>query len=124
MLLNKIVGYCGIVCSSCPIFLATQKDDDAERRRVIELVRKEPSQYGKECRAEDINCDGCLGEGSRLWRDCKNCKIRGCAKERNVENCAYCTQYSCETLVKLFDDYPSAKKTLDEIRLELSHSES
>jgi predicted nucleic acid binding AN1-type Zn finger protein len=121
MPLNEIVGYCGIVCSSCPIFLATQKDDDAERKRVVELVRK---QYGKECRAEDINCDDCLGEGSRHWRDCKNCKIRGCAKERNVENCAYCTQYSCETLAKLFDDYPPAKKTLDEIRLELSHYES
>ena len=119
--MNKIVGYCGIICSGCPIFLATQKDDDAERKRVVELVRK---QYDKECRAEDINCDGCLSEGLRLWRDCKTCKIRGCAKERNVENCAHCDDYACETLVKLFDDYSPAKETLDEIRSGLSRSES
>ena len=119
--MDKIIAYCGIVCSECPAYIATQTDDDAKRREVAEQWTK---QFGHELKPEDINCDGCLTEGPRLWRDCKNCKIRGCARERNVENCAYCDDYACETLAKLFEDYSPAKETLDEIRSGLSRSES
>ncbi|PIX31581.1 hypothetical protein COZ60_03745, partial [Candidatus Bathyarchaeota archaeon CG_4_8_14_3_um_filter_42_8] len=30
--MEKMVGYCGIVCSDCPVLMATRKNDDAERR--------------------------------------------------------------------------------------------
>ena len=121
MSLNRIVAYCGLVCSSCPILLATQKDDEDERKRVVELVRK---QYGKECIVEDINCDGCLTEGPRIWKLCSICPIRKCAKQRNAENCVYCVEYQCETLTKFFKESPEAKETLDKIRAELSLSEN
>ena len=39
--MEKMVGFCGLVCSECLGFLATQKDDDDERRRVAELWSKQ-----------------------------------------------------------------------------------
>ena len=49
--MEKIIGYCGIICSNCPVLIATLKDDDAERQRVAEIFTK---QYGKEYKPEDI----------------------------------------------------------------------
>lgn len=55
--MERIVGCCGIICSECPTFKATQTNDDAERRRVADLWTKE---YGTKLTAEDINCLSCL----------------------------------------------------------------
>lgn len=111
--MDRIVAYCGIICSDCPTFKATKMDDDAERRRVAKLWTK---QYGKEFKMEDINCDGCLTRGQRVFSYCNICEIRKCARERNVENCAYCEDYACKKLSKLFDEFKPAKEVLDEIR--------
>ena len=111
--MDRIVAYCGIICSDCPTFKATKMDDDAERRRVAKLWTK---QYGKEFKMEDINCDGCLTRGQRVFSYCNICEIRKCAREKNVENCAYCEDYACKKLSKLFDEFKPAKEVLDEIR--------
>ncbi len=115
--MEKIIGYCGIICSDCPVLVATQKDDDIERKQVAEMFTK---QYGKEYKPQDINCDGCLSDSSRIFSYCSVCETRKCGREKKVRNCAYCPQYPCEKLSKLFSEYSKAKETLDEIRRELS----
>jgi len=111
--MERIVAYCGIICSDCPVFKATKKNDDAERKIVAELWTK---QYGREYKIEDINCDGCLTDGPTVFSYCSTCEIRKCAQERNVENCSHCEEYACERLSKLLNEYPSAKEVLDGIR--------
>jgi len=111
--MEQIVAYCGIVCSDCPAFKATQADDDAERRRV---AKQWTEQYGAEHTMEDINCDGCLSKGPRIYRHCRTCEIRNCGLNRHVENCAYCEDYACGKLAKLFAEYQPAKDVLDGIR--------
>ena len=111
--MRRVVAFCGIVCSDCPAFIATKKDDNEERRRVAELWTK---QYGEEYKPEDINCDGCLTDGQRIFRYCNVCEIRKCARERDVENCAHCEEYACEKLSKAFNEYKPAKEVLDDIR--------
>ncbi len=37
MAMKKMIGFCGINCSECPAFLATQNDDDIERKKVAVL---------------------------------------------------------------------------------------
>jgi len=113
--MKKMIAYCGLVCSDCPTFIATQKDDDEERKKVAELWSK---QFGGEYKMEDINCDGCLTKGPRAFSYCKVCEIRKCGREKNVENCAYCEEYACEKLSKFFDEvkYQKPKKVLDTIR--------
>lgn len=111
--MEKMIGYCGIICSDCPVLIAAQKNDDAERKRVAEIFTK---QYGKEYKPEDINCDGCTSDNPRIFSYCNVCEIRKCGKEKNVENCARCTEYPCERLSHLFSKYSKAKETLDEIK--------
>ena len=111
--MEKTIGYCGIICSECPVLVATQKDDDAERKRVAEIFSK---QYAKEYKPEDINCDGCISDSPRIFSYCDVCEMRKCGREKNVKNCAHCPEYPCEKLSKLFSEYSKAKETLDEIR--------
>ncbi|TKJ47939.1 hypothetical protein CEE34_01120 [Candidatus Aerophobetes bacterium Ae_b3a] len=111
--MDKMIAFCGIVCTECEAFLATQKDDDNERRKVAELWCKE---FKAEIKPEDINCDGCLSENGRLFDHCKVCEIRQCAQEKDIKNCAYCDDYACEKLNKFFDEASEAKITLEEIR--------
>jgi len=114
--MEKVIGYCGIICSYCPVFMATQKNDDAERKRVAEIFTK---QYGKEYVPEDINCDGCPNHSTRIFSYCNVCEIRKCGREKHIANCAHCADYQCEKLAKLFAEYSKAKNTLDEVRREL-----
>jgi hypothetical protein len=114
--MEKVIGYCGIICSECPVLMATQKDDDAERKSVAEIFTR---QYGKEYKPEDINCDGCISDSSRIFSYCYVCEIRKCGREKKVKNCAYCPEYPCEKLSELFSKYSKAKETLDEVRREL-----
>jgi len=113
--MEKMVGYCGIVCSDCPVLVATRKNDDAERRRVAEIFTK---QYGKEYKPEDINCDGCITDSARIFSYCNICEIRKCGREKNVKNCGFCADYPCERLSKLYAEYSKAKETLEGIRRE------
>jgi len=114
--LERMVGHCGIICSDCPVFIATKKNEDAERKRVAELFTR---QYGRKYTPENIYCDGCVSDSPRIFHYCNVCKIRKCAKEENVKNCAYCPEYPCEKLSRLFSKYPKAKETLKEIRQKL-----
>lgn len=114
--MDKMIAYCGINCTECPALLATQKDDDAERAKVAEMWSK---QFDVDLKAEDIDCDGCLTEGGRLFGHCQVCEIRKCGGERQVVNCAYCEDYGCEKLTKFLEMVPEAKNTLEEIRKEV-----
>jgi len=114
--MKKTIAYCGIICSECTAFLATQKNDDNERKKVAEMWSK---QFNAEFKPEDINCDGCLSESERLFNYCRVCEIRKCGQEKGVKNCAYCDDYACETLNKFIDNVPEAKTTLEEIRKSL-----
>lgn len=116
--MGKMIGYCGIICSDCPVLMATQKNDDAERKRVAEIFTR---QYGKEYKPEDINCDGCISDSSRIFSYCTVCEIRKCGREKEVENCAHCVEYPCGKLSELFSKYSKAKETLDEIRCGLDN---
>jgi len=109
--MEKIIAYCGINCSECPAYLATQKDDYEE----IKKVAKEWSDESMSFKPEDIYCDGCTSEGKHFeW--CSDCPIRICCQEKGFENCAYCDDYFCDNLKMTFDKTPSAKERLNEIR--------
>jgi len=111
--MDKMIAYCGIVCTECPAFIATQENDDAKRKEVAEAWSK---QYKMPVKAKDINCDGCKTEGKRLIGYCNICEIRKCGKQKLVENCAHCDEYGCEKLTGFIAMVPHAKETLEGIR--------
>jgi len=114
--MEKMIAYCGIICSECPTLLATQKDDDEARKQVVEMWSK---QFKFDLKTEDINCDGCLTDSARIFGYCKACEIRNCCRDRDLENCAYCGDYACEKLNMVFNMAPYAKKSLEKIRANL-----
>ena len=111
--MDKMIAFCGINCSSCPAFIATQKDDDDERRKVAELWSK---AYDANLKPEDINCNGCISKSEPFFSHCQVCEIRKCGQERNLKNCAFCEDYACEKLNRLLEMVPEAKNMLEGIR--------
>ena len=111
--MDKMIAFCGLVCTECPAFLATQENDDTKRKEVAEAWSK---QFNMTIKPEDINCDGCKSEGKRLIGYCHICQIRKCSQEKGVENCAHCDEYACEKLTEFFAMAPMAKTSLEEIR--------
>jgi hypothetical protein len=110
---GQMIAYCGIACSECPTFLATQKNDDRMRE---ETARKWSEMFKAPIKPADINCDGCPAESTRLFGYCAQCDIRKCARDKGVENCAGCADYPCPKLAAFLKNAPEAKALLDEIR--------
>jgi hypothetical protein len=113
---DRIIAYCGLVCTECPAYVASQADDREALERVAAQWREQ--FYEPRITADTVICDGCLGEG-RLSGYCSTCEIRACALERGVVNCAHCADYACEKLESFFPHASEARETLDRIRLEL-----
>ena len=112
-----MVAYCGLTCPTCPIYLATRQENKEEQARMrAEIVHLCKEQYGMNYELQDItDCDGCQTEGERLFSACQNCPIRKCAREKELENCAYCAEYACEKLKAFFRTDPAARTRLDTI---------
>ncbi len=114
--MEKMIAFCGLVCTDCPIFIATQNNDENEKKKIAE--RWSTKEYPLS--PENMFCDGCLPVGKRTMSFCQDCDVRRCGFERNVENCAHCADYPCAKLDRVLAMGPQAKATLEEIRKGLS----
>ena len=110
---TMIVAYCGIICSKCPVYKATQADDDKAREEVARLWSK---QYGIDMKPEDANCDGCHLADGRLIGHCRVCGIRACGIDKKVSTCADCLEYACEQLKLFHSIAPHAGRMLEKLR--------
>jgi hypothetical protein len=111
--MDKIIAYCGLVCSDCSAYVATQANDQEALERVAAQWREEYN--APNITVESVICDGCLDSG-RKCSHCAECEIRACGVARGVANCAHCADYACEKLEKFFGFVPGARGVLDEIR--------
>jgi len=84
--MTEILTYCGLICSTCPIYLATRQEDDEEQTKMrVEIARLCREQYGMDYAPEDItDCDGCCTHSGRLFSACKSCLIRKCARDKKT----------------------------------------
>ncbi len=114
---GKIIAYCGLVCSECGAYIATQAGDQAALARVAAQWEEE---YGVDhVTIQDVTCDGCLGLDGRKGSHCSQCEIRACGLGRGVVNCAHCSDYACGKLEEFFGLVPDARVLLDQIRAAL-----
>ena len=116
--MNEMLAYCGLTCQGCPIYLATrEKNKEKKDKMRAEIVRLCKEQYGVKFEPGDIiDCDGCRTEAGRLFSESTKCEIRKCAREKELENCAHCSEYACGNLKEFFVTQPDAKSRLDVIR--------
>jgi len=114
--MDRIIAMCGLVCDDCIAFIATKKDDDEMRQKVVEAWSTEDERL----KIEDVDCDGCT-IGKRLHTFCAVCDVRMCGLKRNIENCAHCDEFPCGKLEKLWNSFQTvsgeeAKANLKRIR--------
>jgi hypothetical protein len=121
--MKKMTACCGLECTACAAFIATQEDNEELRTETAALWGR---QLDVEVDPQSISCDGCLSNGRHLDY-CGMCGIRKCCLEKNIQNCAQCDQYICDTLAKGFEflsevlemgplEELEAKKNLDALR--------
>jgi len=113
--MKSMMSYCGIDCSACPTYRATQADDDEKRAKVAAFWSK---MFGAPMSASDINCDGCSQTAGRLFGHCQTCQVRQCAQAKALDSCGVCSDYSCEKLNGLLAILPmeEPRKNLEAIR--------
>ncbi len=124
--MGRIVACCGLPCSGCPAYLATQAGDQELLQQV--LVEWREAFDAPHLTVDDILCDGCMPGDGRLNGYCRHCRIRPCATERSLANCAHCEEYACAELERLlaicekqegvFRYARRARHTLEAIRAE------
>jgi hypothetical protein len=107
--MERIIAYCGLICSDCPAYIATQVDDKEKMKELANLWSNDKYTFDP----EDICCDGCGKDSRRVFKWCNECNIRICGMSRNVKNCAYCKDFPC---VKLDKVPPENKANLTKIK--------
>jgi hypothetical protein len=107
-----MIVYCGLDCSKCDAFKATQTRDVDFKKQIAERWTREQAT---EFTPQDIECDGCRSERISGWCS-RICLIRPCAEERGVDTCAHCTDYPCEKLEKFLVSEPVARANLEGLR--------
>lgn len=116
--MDKMIAYCGLVCTDCEAYIATQANDLAALERMAARAREQFNN--PDITIKSAMCDGCLSGSERLCGYCFECQVCACGRERNMINCAHCSDYACEKLEGFFGMAPHARATLDGIRASLA----
>ena len=113
-----MIAFCGLTCTECDGYLATQANDLAALERQAERAR---TQWGVlDATAESVKCDGCQTAYGRKIGYCAQCAIRACGTARGVANCAVCPDYGCDKLTGFLAMAPKARATLESLRAGLA----
>ena len=112
--MEKMIAYCGIVCTECDAYKATQAGDPTALEKVAASWRE---QFDPSITAASIKCDGCLATTETLCSYCAVCPMRVCAIQRGEKNCAYCVEFDgCDKLEVFFSHSPNMRDVLNEMR--------
>jgi hypothetical protein len=86
--MEENLAYCGLICPSCAIYLATREKDPKKQHEMrVDIAEQIKRHYGQECKPGDVgDCDGCKADTGRLFSGCHTCQIRKCAIEKGIEN--------------------------------------
>jgi hypothetical protein len=97
---ENLVAVCGLNCGACPMYLATQSNDEQKRSALL----KQFSSGSMKLSMENLLCDGCLGNG-RVASFCRKCAIRACPNGKpNVTRCSDCPDFACSRITDFNND--------------------
>lgn len=90
-----VLTKCGYRCDLCLAYKDNIQKKD-ERDYLSDTWFK---IYGFRIPPNQIYCEGCVSSKNPLLID-KDCPVRPCVINHNIENCAYCNEYICEKLLQ------------------------
>lgn len=103
-IMERMIAYCGFVCSSCPAFRAGRKEPvDGEG-----AVAVASETLGGHREPEGFVCDGCLSEGEHLMPYSVTCATRKCCREKGVCSCGVCDEPFCKKKINIYQFVPDA----------------
>jgi hypothetical protein len=90
---KPILTRCGYRCDLCLAYKPNVEENPTNRQILSDGWFK---YFGFRIPPEEICCDGCMADQPILID--KACPVRPCVMEKNISNCAHCTNYVCEKL--------------------------
>jgi hypothetical protein len=110
---DRMIAYCGLDCSACEAYLATQADSDEQ---LAAVAAKWSKMFGESMEPAHIVCDGCRATTRRSFY-CENlCEIRKCCVGRRYESCIECADFSCDKVEVIVGHNPQARENLEGLR--------
>ena len=107
---GMIVGYCGLYCAKCLIYIASTTSDDKKKER---LAKKYSRELGKKIGSEDIHCWGCRAGNRNCWG--KKCQFRKCASDKGIDFCYQCSEFPCPDILSFHEKHLDAQENLNRI---------
>jgi hypothetical protein len=102
---KEILTKCGYRCDLCPAYKENIKCEED----IILLSKEWHRLFGFDIPPQNVECVGCINEGSHADKDCP---VRPCVIEKKLENCAYCDDFGCDKLktrMNFIDDFFTKK---------------
>lgn len=109
--MEKMLAYCGLVCSDCNAYKATVNNDETLRKQTAGEWSK---MFRVDIKTELINCLGCNSDVRFSY--CSMCQIRACSSERKYDTCAQCDSFGCDKLEEILKHVPEARERLEKMR--------
>lgn len=108
--MKNMIAYCGLDCEKCDAYLATKNNDQALREKTAKLWSELNNAH---IAPEDINCQGCHGDGVKTVFCSSLCGIRQCAVKKNIATCGECPDMDkCPTIAEFTANNPDALNNL------------
>ena len=107
-----MIGYCGLNCSACDAYRATQENSETKREAT---AKKWSRMYNTEILPAQIHCNGCKSDGVKFLH-CNDCEIRECCVSKSLAHCGDCESYICKALAGFIKLAPEAGATLEKLR--------
>jgi len=100
-------SFCGLRCGACEILVAYRKGrENGSAPKWSDL----PRPLRDYIPPADIVCQGCKTD--KVFAGCRGCRVRECARERNVEACVVCPDFPCHRVEQLRALIPGIKDRL------------
>lgn len=109
--MKKIIAYCGLICSECPVYIATQTGNEELKEQLARDYSTDTCKFEK----NDMTCTGCHSINGVNEKMCVDCPMRKCGMEKKVSHCAQCNDYPCQYIEDYVPIESDNRKALEEL---------
>lgn len=109
--MEKSITFCGLVCSQCPVYIATKTNHEELKEKLAIEYSTDTFEFVK----EDMNCTGCHSVVGVNEKMCKECLMRKCGMHKSISHCAECNEYPCQYINSYVPTGSDNRKMLDEL---------